>query len=60
MCKALEDLYNDGVNEGMLAGEENHLLKLIRSKLSKGMKVEEIAEILEESVEKITELMKKL
>ena len=60
MCQALEELYNDGVNEGILLGEENHLLKLIRAKLEKGMKIEEIAEVLEESVETITELMKKI
>ena len=68
MCKALEELYKDGVNEGIsqgisqgiLVGEEKQLLKLIHAKVSKGMPVEEIADLLEESVEKITELMKKL
>lgn len=68
MCQALEELYNDGVNEGIsqgisqgiMLGEENHLLKQMKAKISKGMKLEEIAEVLEESIETITELMKKI
>ena len=64
MCKALEDLYNDGVNEGIELGinqgEENHLLKQIRAKVAKGLQVEAIAEALEESVDTIQKLMQKV
>lgn len=55
MCKALEDLYNDGVEQG----EQNILLRKIRVKLDKGKSVEEIADALEESVETIEQLVNK-
>lgn len=56
MCRALEELYNDGISEG----ERSHLLKLIRVKLDKGKSVEEIADALEESVDVIRELIQEL
>lgn len=56
MCRALEELYNDGISEG----ERSHLLKLIRVKLDKGKSVEEIADALEESVDVIQELIQEL
>ena len=52
MCKALEDLYNDGVE----LGERQKLKELVGKKLEKGFSVDEIAEMLEESVEIIREL----
>lgn len=60
MCRALEELYNDGMNEGIVAGERKHLLKLIRTKLAKGKSVEEIADALEEEVSTIQGLIQEL
>lgn len=72
MCQALEELYNDGRAEGydvgknegfdagIAAGEREHLLKLIRTKLAKGKSVEEIADALEEEVSTIRELIQEL
>lgn len=60
MCQALEELYNDGRNEGIAAGEKEHLLKLIRTKLAKGKTIEEIADALEEEVSTIQELIVEL
>ena len=55
MCKALEDLYNDGRLEGRLEG----LTELIAKKLAKGKSIEEIADALEESVDTIESIIKK-
>lgn len=64
MCKALEDLYNDGRSEGfdagIIAGEKEHLLKLIQLKLAKGKAVEEIADALEEDEDTIRSLMEEI
>lgn len=43
MCKALEDLYQDGINKGI----EKGMVSIIRKKISKGMELSEIAEVLE-------------
>ncbi|HIS07515.1 MAG TPA: hypothetical protein IAC99_07595 [Candidatus Choladocola avistercoris] len=52
MCKALEDIYEDGKIE--------KLKELISKKLQKGKSLETIAEELEESVETISRLAKEL
>ena len=61
MCKALEDLYNSGVNlgmeKGMEKGAEAKLLEQIEKKLMKGKSVEKIAEELEENIDRICNLM---
>lgn len=65
MCKALEDLYNSGVNlgmekgieKGMEKGAEAKLLEQIEKKLMKGKSVEKIAEELEETIDRICNLM---
>ena len=61
MCKALEDLYNSGVNlgmeKGMEKGAEAKLLEQIEKKLMKGKSVEKIAEELEETIDRICDLM---
>ena len=57
MCKALEDLYNSGVNLGMEKGAEAKLLEQIEKKLMKGKSVEKIAEELEETIDRICDLM---
>ena len=57
MCKALEDLYNSGVNVGIEQGIETKLLEQIEKKLAKGESVEKIAEELEETIDRICNLM---
>ena len=49
-----------GKEIGMELGEKQYLKKQIQKKLDKGCSVEEIADILEEPVEHIQELMKEL
>lgn len=49
MCKAFEDM--------KLEGMELHAVELIQKKLAKGKKIEVIADELEESTERICELM---
>ena len=56
MCKALEDLYNDGVE----VGKETKLKEQVQKKLAKGLSVEVIADALEESVEKIEAIISEL
>ena len=55
MCKALEDIYEDGKAEGLKV-----LKEIISRKLQKGKSLETIAEELEESVETIGQLAKEL
>ena len=65
MCKALEDLYNSGVNvgieqgieQGIERGIETKLLEQIEKKLAKGKSVEQIAQELEETIDRICDLM---
>lgn len=51
MCKALEDLYMDGVKEGIEQGKKQELYSLIIKKHNTGMADEIIADFLEKSVE---------
>ena len=64
MCQALEELYNDGVEDGIGRGKElgvnQKMIELIEKKLSKGKSVEEIADALEETVETIEKLIKEI
>lgn len=55
MCKALEDLYNEGRLEGRL----DALTVQIRKKLAKGKSIAEIADALEETTEAIESIIKK-
>ena len=55
MCKALEDIYEDGKAEGLKV-----LKEIISRKLQKGKSLETIAGELEESVETIGQLAKEL
>ena len=45
MCKALQDLYDEGVERGI----EQKLFEWVKKKLAKGKNVAEIADELEES-----------
>ena len=60
MCKALEDLYNDGVERGREQGERQKLKSMVKKKVQKGYSVEAIADMLEEDVETIQELVDEL
>ena len=46
MCEAIQEMYDDGVKDGM----EKKLIELISKKLKKGISVKEIADMLEEDV----------
>lgn len=60
--EAFEEGMNKGRSEGRLAGKAEGLLEgkaeLVKKKLSKGLSVEEIADVLEESTEAINEIIK--
>lgn len=56
MCQALEELYNDGIQQGL----NKKLIEQVTKKLSKGKSVEEIAEALEETVETIKKIIKEI
>lgn len=56
MCKALEELYQDGVD----VGRDEKLREQVEKKLKKGFTVPEIADMLEESEEVIATIVKKV
>ncbi len=64
MCKALDDLYQEGIDKGYekghSEGRKEHLMDLVKKKLEKKMSVNEIAEVLEEDVDTIKALITKL
>ena len=55
-----EDAWEDGKQAGLLAGKQTKLRELVEKKLAKGKSISEIAEALEESEDKIRELVKEL
>lgn len=61
MCKALDDLYQEGIDKGyekgLREGRMEQLTNLVK-KLGKNMSVNEIAEILEEDVDMIEKLIR--
>ena len=64
MCKALEDLYNDGVErgreQGIEQGERQKLKSMVEKKVQKGFSVEEIVDMLEEEIELIQQLVEEI
>lgn len=60
MCKALEELYNDGIDEGIAVGKKEQLLEKVRIKLAKGKSAEEIADALEEDISTIQKFILEL
>ena len=56
MCKAIQEMYNDGVRQG----RDELLKELIRRKLQKKKTPDQIAEELEESVEFIGKIIKEM
>ena len=59
MCKAMEDWAAEERLEGRLEGIEDNLVNQICKKLAKGKDIVQIADEIEETVEKVKELMKK-
>lgn len=57
MCKALEDLYNDGVEKGIEKGIEKGLRSLVIKKHHAGLTDEVIAEFIEKSVEYVRSII---
>ena len=62
MCKALDDLYQEGVEKGIEKGIEKGRAEMLRDfvfrKIQKGNTIEEIADMLEESVDVVKEIAK--
>ena len=56
MCKAIQEMYDDGVRQG----RDELLKELIRRKLQKKKTLDQIAEELEESVEFIGKIIKEM
>ena len=56
MCKAIQEMYDDGVRQG----RDELLKELIRRKLQKKKTLDQIAEELEESVEFIRKIIKEM
>lgn len=57
MCKAIDDIYNEGVGhgvaEGRAKGRAEFLAELVHKKMGKGMTAEDIADMLEVPVEEV-------
>ena len=60
MTRLGQMIWEDGIAEGELRGIEKTLIQKVKIKLEKGKTVEEIADDLEESTEKIVELINTL
>ena len=60
MCKALEDLYQDGRAEGRAEGRTDKIKEQIQKKLAKGHSAELIADALEEDIEVIKKLIEEV
>ena len=55
-----KDAWEDGVKEGIKKGRDAQLSELIKKKLARGKSISRIAEELEETEERIQELVDKL
>ena len=68
MCKALQDLYDEGVEHGMERGMERgiergmeqKIFELVKKKLARGKTVAVIADELEESEGKIQDIIDRI
>ena len=60
MCKALEEIFEDGKKKGIEEGADGKLKELISRKLQKGKDPETIAEELEDSVDTIRRLIQEM
>ncbi|MCI8708466.1 MAG: hypothetical protein HFG98_02815 [Dorea sp.] len=57
MCKALQDLYEEGIGQGIERGIEQGIRELIVRKYRKGVSIEEIADFVEMPCEKVKEIV---
>ena len=60
MCKAIQEMYDDGVKDGIQQGKIELLKEQIQRKLQKKKTPDQIAEELEESVEVIEKIIKEM
>ena len=60
MCKAIQEMYDDGVKDGIQQGKMELLKEQIQRKLQKKRTPDQIAEELEESVEVIEKIIKEM
>ena len=64
MCKAIQEMYDDGVKDGIQQGVEQGRTELLKEQIQRKLKKEktpdQIAEELEESVEVIEKIIKEM
>ena len=60
MCKALDDLYQEGIDLGEARGRAEQLVDLVKRKLERGDSVKKIADDLMEEVSVVEEIVAKL
>lgn len=60
MCPALQEIWDEGRDLGVVEGEFQKLKEQVGKKLQKGLSIEAIADMLEESVEVITKLVEEI
>ena len=60
MCKAIQEMYDDGVRDGMQQGRDDLLKEKVKRKLQKQKSLEQIADELEEDVNVIRKIIKEV
>ena len=60
MCNLSEGVWEKGVAEGMAKGEINQLMRVVEKLMSKGMKFEEVENLLNITPENASEIKEKL
>lgn len=60
MCKAIQEMYDDGVRDGMQQGGDDLLKEKVKRKLQKQKSLEQIADELEEDVKVIRKIIKEV
>ena len=60
MCKAIQEMYDDSVRDGMQQGRDDLLKEKVKRKLQKQKSLEQIADELEEDVKVIRKIIKEV
>ena len=60
MCKAIQEMYDDGVRDGMKQGRDDLLKEKVKRKLQKQKSLEQISDELEEDVNVIQKIIKEV
>lgn len=60
MCEAIQEMYDDGVRDGMQQGRDDLLKEKVKRKLQKQKSLEQIADELEEDVRVIRKIIKEV